>query len=391
MTYFFKKAPKIYYLSQTKPTFEDSLKGGTYTISIDDKGEFFLTQIENFTLPSKIYGSNTIYAEKIFTHFKTTPKISGALLQGLKGSGKTLAAKEVCSLAYKEDIPVLVLNNSFAGTPFNNFIESITQPCIIFIDEFEKVYSYEDDLNSFLTFLDGVVTSHKLVLMTANTTNNLEYLLNRPGRVYYNIEYGTISNEIVLEYLADNLTYKDRTDDIVSFVESFNYFTIDMLTALVKEINRYNEDLETLQLLLNLKPDRDFMSASLLLKEIKFDDRTINIKEYTVSRGMTGSNFNYFLSNPSTDSSMFAFVFKNAVKTNYIKFIDTFEAFKVEDDYDVEDNGMYYVSVNVYLGKVSEIVKTKDSVQLIFKNKLGNKIYVTYAIEHYNGYHFKSF
>ena len=55
------------------------------------------------------------------------------------------------------------------------------------------------------------------------------------------------------------------------------------------------------------------------------------------------------------------------------------------------DNGMYYVSVNVYLGKVTEIIKTKDSVQLIFKNKLGNKIYVTYAIEHYNGYHFKSF
>ena len=60
-----------------------------------------------------------------------------------KGSGKTLLAQHTSILAAKEHgIPTIVVNKPWFGDNFNSFIQSISQPLIIFFDEFEKVHMY---------------------------------------------------------------------------------------------------------------------------------------------------------------------------------------------------------------------------------------------------------
>lgn len=233
------------------------LAAGVYRLLQNpETGALFLRQTDNFSLPLKVYGSNTNYSERILEHFIETPnKVSGALLQGVKGTGKSLTAKEICILGAKKGIPTILIEEPFCGALLNNFMSGIQQSAIVFIDEFEKVYQDQERRDKLLSFLDGTVMSHKLVLATVNSVENFDYLINRPGRFYYNISFGNIDKAIIQEYCDDFLIDKSRLPEIINMPESFNIFTIDMLTALVREINKSGEDLNTVLNLINLKPD----------------------------------------------------------------------------------------------------------------------------------------
>lgn len=262
-------------ISQT----HEDLPAGVYTLMYDPERGLFCRATSNFKLPAKIYGHNSKTALEILEHFEETPnRITGALLSGTKGTGKSLTAKEICIEAVKRGMPVIIVSEAFAGSMFNSFISSIAKSAIVFIDEFEKVYEDLDQRNKMLTFLDGVVTSHKLVLATINQSDNMEYLLNRPGRFYYHIQYGNITPDIINEYCSDFLLYPERKEEINLFVKSFKIFTIDMLTALIREVNKENQSLEIITKKINLKPDIHLRDCFFTLKTL-----VLNIKETTTN------------------------------------------------------------------------------------------------------------
>lgn len=235
---------------------------GTFSMGFnpDVPGGFYLRPIDNFTLPAKIYGHNTEYAAVILeTFLERTGSITSAALSGQKGSGKTLTAKEIAIKALELGIPTIEISSAFSGAGFNAWLQQIRQPVVVFIDEFEKVYKDEDDRNRLLSLLDGTFKTHKLFLFTMNKKldqNNFEYFFNRPGRVYYNIPYGAVTPEIVREYCADHLADQTRTAEVVSFSKRFSYFTLDILTILVKEINKWpSKTCQDISHIVNIKPD----------------------------------------------------------------------------------------------------------------------------------------
>jgi hypothetical protein len=67
----------------------------------------------------------------------------------------------------KQGVPTIVINAPWCGDKFNTLIQSIQQPCIVMFDEFEKVYSSEEQ-EAMLTLLDGIYSSKKLFLLTSN-------------------------------------------------------------------------------------------------------------------------------------------------------------------------------------------------------------------------------
>jgi hypothetical protein len=250
---------------------------GTYSMGFDPEnipGGFFIKPIDDFTLPEKIYGHNTEYADVILSTFQEREgSITTAALSGQKGSGKTLTAKEISILGAQLGIPTIEVSLPFAGPSFNQFIQSIRQPAIIFIDEFEKVYKDEDDRNRLLGLLDGPYKTHKLFLLTMNKTlnnSNFEYFFNRPGRVYFNIPYGAVTDEIVKEYCEDHLVDLKRLPDVSSFARRFTYFTLDMLTVLVKEINKTGKTCQEISHIINIKPD---LEVSQIMFEVTVLDK----------------------------------------------------------------------------------------------------------------------
>lgn len=234
-----------------------TLPVGNYIIKVDPFGNMFLEQIENFTFNGKQYGDNIRHTERIMTTFMSRGASTGVMLAGEKGSGKSLLAKSLSIAGAKFNIPTIVINSPFKGDAFNKLIQDINQPCIVLFDEFEKVYD-KDDQEAILTLLDGVFPSKKLFILTCNDKYRIDtHMRNRPGRIYYMIDFKGLDAEFITEYCNDNLDDKSYIDKICSIASLFEEFNFDMLKALVEEMNRYKESPQDALRMLNAKPEFD--------------------------------------------------------------------------------------------------------------------------------------
>jgi hypothetical protein len=268
----------------------DKLPAQNYTVQYNEmSGEYYLEPIHSFDLPTKLYGDTEKNAHRILSTFNSRPHSTGVLLSGVKGSGKTLLAKVVSTIAKQSFIPTIVINRAYHGDNFNKFIQSITFPCIIMFDEFEKVYHYNDQ-EKILTLLDGVYNSKKLFILTVNRSGGVtEFMRNRPGRIYYKFEFDTLSLSFVREYCEDNLADKSQIENVVKYVQVFNFFNFDMLAAAIEEMNRYGETLPQVLDYLNITPETrndDTHNMSLMYKDT-------TIVDYSHYRGFSPNNFEY--------------------------------------------------------------------------------------------------
>jgi hypothetical protein len=228
-----------------------SLPSETFVLKFNPFTGFYLEQTQKFTLPSKVYGKTKFHAERILNTFRDRGTNTGVLMMGEKGSGKSLLSKQIC---VNSGYPSIIINDCHTGDQFNSFLASIDQPCIVFFDEFEKVYDREHQ-KKVLTLLDGTFNSNKLFLLTSNDRWGLDdNMCNRPGRIYYMIEFKGLDDDFIIEYCNDRLNDKSFTPKILGISKSFEVFNFDLLSAFVEEVNRYGEEPKELMELLNAKP-----------------------------------------------------------------------------------------------------------------------------------------
>lgn len=269
-------APETYKVKSESPLDIENLEPGTYQVKFNPMVGYHVTKAPNFTLPSKVYGDNPELVALIKDRFlnERKGKVTTANLSGAKGSGKTLCAKQISTECREEHgISTFLISNEFAGSSFNEFLtklqEAVGKPIIVLIDEFEKIYQDQDNINSLLSLLDGTAQLHMAVLMTMNTTlneNRFEFFKNRPGRAYFNIFFESCPDRVIKEYCADHLKYPQKTEEIIKFSYRFNTFTLDLLSTLVSEINltQNKKTLEEISMYANIKPDLPLSSESYL-------------------------------------------------------------------------------------------------------------------------------
>jgi len=124
-------------------------------------------------------------------------------------------------------------------------------------DEFEKIYDKEEQ-EELLTLLDGIYSSKKLFLITSNDKWRVDqHMRNRPGRIFYMVEFKGLDGDFIREYCNDNLNNKAHIETIVSIASVFSAFNFDMLKAMVEEMNRYNETPQDAMRILNVKVEFD--------------------------------------------------------------------------------------------------------------------------------------
>jgi hypothetical protein len=258
MTYFLKSGNTYRVSKKEALDISEALPAGNYVINKDEMtGQFFLEGIESFNAPKRIYGDCLKNTDRIIRTFMDRPAATGVMLTGEKGSGKTLLTKNVSIELAKQGIPTIVINAPWCGDKFNSFIQSIEQPCAILFDEFEKTYD-RDEQESILTLLDGVFPSKKLFLLTANDKYRVDYhMRNRPGRIYYMLDFKGLTAEFITEYCEENLKNQQHIAKICNIASLFAEFNFDMLKALVEEMNRYDESPTEALTMLNAKPEFD--------------------------------------------------------------------------------------------------------------------------------------
>ncbi len=256
MTYFLKQGNTFRVSKKEAMDIRENLPAGNYVIKKDEmSGQLFLEAIDKFEIKGKIYGDTHKRADRILYAFSDRPSTTGVMLTGEKGSGKTLLAKMLSVKGYDQGIPTIVINAPWCGDQFNAFIQSIEQPVIVVFDEFEKVYD-EHEQEQMLTLLDGVYPTKKLFVLTCNDKWRVNsHMRNRPGRVYYSLEYKGLEEAFIREYCEDNLKAKEHIDKVVGIAGTFDQFNFDMLKALVEEMNRFDETPQDAMIMLNARPE----------------------------------------------------------------------------------------------------------------------------------------
>ena len=261
MSYFLKSGNTYRVASDEAMDIHRKLPAGNYVIKLNEMtGELYLEGIDDFTIPSKIYGNCLKHTDKILRTFMDRDNATGVMMTGEKGSGKTLLTKNVSIQLAKQGIPTIVINAPWNGDKFNTFIQNIEQPCAILFDEFEKTYNERDEQEAILTLLDGVFPTKKLFMLTCNDKWRIDqHMRNRPGRIYYMLDFKGLDETFIREYCYDNL--KDASlkniDSMVNIGSLFAEFNFDMLKAIVEEMNRYNESPQEALEMLNAKPEFD--------------------------------------------------------------------------------------------------------------------------------------
>ena len=258
MSYYMKSGNTFRIATKESMDLHEQLPAGNYVVKQDPFENFYIEQIESFDVPTKMYGDTIRNTERIINSFWDREKSTGVMLVGEKGSGKTLLSKNICVELAKQNVPTIVINHPWHGDKFNTLIQSIQQPCIVMFDEFEKVYN-SDEQEQLLTLLDGIYSTKKLFLLTSNDKWRVDsHMRNRPGRIFYMVNFTGLDEAFIREYCYDNLLSDTKTvDTIVSIASVFGAFNFDMLKALIEEMNRYNETPQEAMRILNVKAEFD--------------------------------------------------------------------------------------------------------------------------------------
>ena len=238
------------FYSQTEGNFDvmPNLDDGIYQIHQNPMtGEIFLERIaDKFYFGFKLYGIDETFVTHVLdTYSKQTSKHNlGVLLNGAKGTGKTVTAKMLCN---KLGLPVIIVDRPIPG--LSNFLAGINHDCVFLFDEFEKNFRLTDEDGedrageSLLSIMDGVYNGENchIFIMTTNELKVNDNLLSRPSRIRYLKSFGdVIDRKILEEYVDDNLKYPQYKDEIMDFFDTLTIGTIDILQSLVDEVNLHN-------------------------------------------------------------------------------------------------------------------------------------------------------
>lgn len=196
--------------------------------------------------PKNIYGKIPSYLEKTFSAFERRRLNTGVLLSGERGMGKTLFVRMAIKRALDMGLAVVSLDSDTEVSSAINILNSVTQPLVVVMDEFEKNFSDKDDddhknaQTPFLSMLDGIGASQKrLYIATVNDTYNLsQYLLNRPGRFYYHFEFKSLTGDEMREYLTREAKRISRKtlEYAASVMQSYR-INYDGIAAIAAELN----------------------------------------------------------------------------------------------------------------------------------------------------------
>ena len=220
--------------SATTKAHPEGLPKGIYEVKESMTGYYLNRLGDSFIFNYKLYGINNEFIEHFVKTYNNTTGNLGVLFNGIKGTGKTVTAEELCN---RLELPVIIVKSCKGEDDMLEFLATqINFDCIFFFDEYEKEFK---ESSSVLSFMDGVHNSQyrKIFLLTTNELEINDNLLGRPSRIRYVCSFGNLPEETTLELLNDILIDKSAVEPVLDLIRQMQIVTVDLVKALAQEVN----------------------------------------------------------------------------------------------------------------------------------------------------------
>lgn len=257
----------VWKISETSTEVE-KLEVGIYKLEMSMFGPFLTRMEDKFPIPEKVYGSDKNLVDRVHKTYHATTGNLGVLLNGLKGTGKSLTAKMICN---RMEMPVIMVDSSYNGATAD-FIAEIPDDVIFFFDEYEKNFSGKDEDgdikndHSLLSVMDGAsgVSARKIFLLTTNEARVNENMLQRPGRIRYLKTFDDLSKEVIMEVVEDKLLNPDLKKCTVDFISKLEMISMDIVVSVIDEVNIHDEDPENFSDIFNVEQKEDVYNVYII-------------------------------------------------------------------------------------------------------------------------------
>ncbi len=238
------------YWLKDKSVILEKLDNAVYVVNSNPLGYFLVKEHNSFVFDYKIYGLEEKFINRVIrTYEMTNSGNMGVLLNGVKGSGKTICSK-IISNRLKQ--PVIIITKEVRDC--HHFVNSIPQNITVFVDEYEKTYK-DGSASDLLTIMDGALNSEfrRVFILTTNDLYVDPNLLQRPTRIRYLKSFGDLPPNIVEEIVDDILIHKHLKDDTIKFISSLELITVDIVKSVLEEVNLHEEAPHEFQDVFNVK------------------------------------------------------------------------------------------------------------------------------------------
>lgn len=243
---FLKVGEKVVFKPKTEGLDYELEGGKVYTVEIDRySDEITFNVAPAISLPEKLYTTtdDDKFVNKIVSRYNISKEgVTGVMLSGLKGSGKTIMMKRI---ALESGLPIILIDKSFYPRHLINLFNKLSAtPVCILMDEVDKLGDdYSDDY--LLKVLDGINSSgKKLMIFTCNDDEDIsEYLKDRCSRIRYWKEYGETPASMIQAILEDKLDDKTEIKPLTDFIqENFACISFDNIASFADEVNACPND-----------------------------------------------------------------------------------------------------------------------------------------------------
>jgi len=225
-------------------TREALIPAGIYRIGFSQSQGWFLSkEKDRYDLSFKIYGTNDAVIDRCMKAWENTDENLSVLLNGLKGTGKTVSAQIITNKFIDMGIPVITMKGY--DPSISEVLNNLKQPCVVLLDEFEKMFSEEKHQNAMLSVISGLGRGihRRFFLLTTNETKISPYMKDRPGRIRYIFQFSNLSQELIQEIIEDRLDpdLSDYGKDILEYCKTLEVLSIDAITSVIDEVNIFRE------------------------------------------------------------------------------------------------------------------------------------------------------
>ena len=333
--------------SATTKAHPEGLPKGIYEVRESMAGYYLNKLGDSFVFNYKLYGINNEFIDHFVKTYNNTTGNLGVLFNGIKGTGKTVTAEELCN---QLGLPVIIVRSCKEEDDMLKFLATqINFDCIFFFDEYEKEFNKS---SSVLSFMDGVHNSQyrKVFLLTTNELEINNNLLGRPSRIRYVRSFGNLPEETTLELLNDILIDKSAVELVLDLIRQMQIVTVDLVKALAQEVNIHGKDkIDLIRKNFNLEfSDFTYLVESIELESGSLDGvQNINeqlfekiIKSREVTRRIIGKSPSKLTKEELDAQSTMAGTY---IRTDSVSVNKEIKYLKVGDEFD--DRPIFYINV----------------------------------------------